>query len=191
MTSFLRIPLSLAAAAVLGLGCGTTDEDTQPEVELGDEELISAELNNLKGDAALQWWKVRRELSKYRDVNVAMADGYIPVSGCEALPGQGGMGFHYLKPELANDLANDPFQPEILLYAPDDEGGVYLAGIEYFQAAVGQPQPNILGQGFDGPMPGHNPQMPTHYDLHVWLYRYNNNGLFAPWNPRLKCPAPQ
>ena len=42
---------------------------------------------------------------------------------------------------------------------------------------------------FDGPMPGHNPQMPVHYDLHVWLYRYNNSGLFAPWNPRLKCPA--
>ncbi|HLL05096.1 MAG TPA: hypothetical protein VK539_31290 [Myxococcaceae bacterium] len=189
MNSFLRIPLTLAAAAVFGVGCGTTDEDTQPQVSLGDEEMISAEINALKGDAALQWWRVRKELNKYKDVNVALADGYIPVSPCEALPGQGGMGFHYLNPGLAQDLASDPFKPEILLYAPDDDGGVYLAGVEYFQAAVGQPAPSLVGQTFDGPMPGHNPQMPVHYDLHVWLYRYNNNGLFAAWNPRLKCPA--
>jgi len=191
MKGFLRIPLTLAAAAAFGLGCGTTDGDTQPEVQLGDEELISAELSNLKGDAGLQWRKVLEETRKYRDVNLALADGYIPVSGCESLPGQGGMGIHYFNPALANDLANDPLKPELLLYAPDDAGGVYLAGVEYFQAAVGQPRPSVLGQSFDGPMPGHNPQMPLHYDLHVWLFRYNSSGLFAPWNPRLKCPAPR
>jgi hypothetical protein len=190
MKSFLRIPLSLAAAAMFGLGCGASDEDTQPQVELGDEEMISAEINNLKGDVALQWWKVRKELGKYKDVNLALADGYIPVSGCDAIPGVGAMGFHYLNLEAASDLVNDPFKPEILLYAPDDDGGLVLTGVEYFQAEVGQPRPNIMGQGFDGPMPGHNPQMPVHYDLHVWLYRFNNTGLFAAWNPRVKCPAP-
>ncbi len=190
MKSFLRIPLTLAAAAVFGLGCGS-DEDDQPEVVLGDEELINAAINSLEADAALQWWTVRDALSKYKDEAEARKDGYMPVSPCESLPGQGGMGIHYLNPALGSDLTNDPFKPELLLYAPNAEGGLTLIGVEYFQAAVGQPAPSIVGQTFDGPMPGHNPQMPVHYDLHVWLYRYNNTGLFSIWNPRVTCPAPQ
>jgi hypothetical protein len=190
MNNFLRIPLSLAAAAVLGLGCGTSDEDSQPQTELGDEEMISAEINNLKGEAAVKWWQVRKALTKYRDVSAATADGYIPVSPCEALPGVGAMGVHYLNPGLASDLANDLMKPEVLLYAPDADGTLHLTGVEYFQADAGQTRPGLVGQSFDGPMPGHNPQMPVHYDLHVWLYKYNNQGLFTQWNPRVKCPAP-
>ena len=41
---------------------------------------------------------------------------------------------------------------------------------------------------FDGPMLGHNPEMPIHYDLHVWLYRHNPAGQFAMWNPQIRCP---
>jgi hypothetical protein len=26
-----------------------------------------------------------------------------------------------------------------------------------------------------------------HYDRHVWLYRDNPNGLFAPFNPNVSC----
>jgi len=37
---------------------------------------------------------------------------------------------------------------------------------------------------------GHEPGMPFHYDLHVWLYRHNPAGLSAMWNPRVDCPAP-
>jgi hypothetical protein len=190
MKRFLRIPLSLAAAAVFGLGCGSSD-DSQPEVELGDEEMISAEINNLKGDAALEWWQVRKTLSKYKDVSVAAADGYIAVSHCEALSGVGAMGIHYLHPGLASDLSSDPYKPEVLLYAPDSDGSLKLLGAEYFQANAGQARPRIVGTEFEGPMPGHNPQMPVHYGLHVWLYRYNNTGLFATWNPRVKCPPAQ
>ncbi|HEX8701157.1 MAG TPA: hypothetical protein VF815_20195 [Myxococcaceae bacterium] len=189
MKSLLRIPLTLAAAAAFGLGCGS--EDTLPELVLGEEELVNAAINGLKGDAAVQWWKVREELNKYKDVDVARADGYIPVSPCEEIPGQGGMGIHFLNPALGGDLVSDPFKPEILLYVPDEEGGFTLAGVEYFQADVGQPAPSLVGQTFDGPMTGHSPEMPIHYDLHVWLYRYNDTGLFSIWNPRLTCPAQQ
>ena len=44
------------------------------------------------------------------------------------------------------------------------------------------------GQPFDGPMAGHNPEMPWHYDQHVWLYVDNPDGLFAMWNPAIECP---
>jgi hypothetical protein len=186
-----RLTLTLAAAAMFSVGCGTTDEDTQPQVELTEDEKIAADIEALDAKKAAQWDAVKKELGKYKDVNVALAEGYFPVSGCEQVPGLGTMGIHYLNPEYAQDLSNDPYKPELLLYAPDDMGVLRLLGPEYFQASVGQPQPFVIGQGFDGPMPGHNPQMPVHYDLHVWLFRYNNSGLFAVWNPRLTCPAPQ
>jgi len=37
-------------------------------------------------------------------------------------------------------------------------------------------------------MLGHNPQMPIHYDLHVWLAKHNPSGLFSQWNPAISCP---
>jgi hypothetical protein len=187
MNLFLRIPLSLAAAAVLGIGCGDSTDDTPPPA-LTDEEMVSADINNLGGDAAVQWWQVRELMKKYKDVSVAEKDGYIPASPCEALPDVGAMGVHYLHPGTASDLVLDPSKPEVLLYVPTEDG-LQLTGVEYFVADTGQARPSIVGQSFDGPMPGHNPQMPVHYDLHVWLFKHNNSGLFAQWNPRVKCPA--
>jgi hypothetical protein len=191
MKTFLRIPLSLAAAAMLGIGCGASDEDTQPQVKLGDEERISAEINRIGGEAAVEWWRVRKALKKYENADVAIADGYINFQVCEA-DGSGAMGVHFLNLGLMQDLVSDPYQPEILLYFPDAEqpGGYRLAAVEYWQAAFGQPTPSILGQSFDGPMEGHGGEMPVHFDLHVWLYKYNSSGLFAQYNPRAKCPAP-
>jgi hypothetical protein len=51
-------------------------------------------------------------------------------------------------------------------------------------------RPSVFGHPFDGPMPGHNPTMPVHYDLHVQLWEDNPSGLFAEFNPNLRCPAP-
>ena len=50
-------------------------------------------------------------------------------------------------------------------------------------------RPSLLGIPFDGPMPGHEPGMPVHYDLHVWLFEHNPAGLTAPFNPAISCPA--
>lgn len=49
------------------------------------------------------------------------------------------------------------------------------------------PAPSVLGQTFDGPMPGHNPEMPWHYDLHAWVIEENPKGVFAMFNPALSC----
>lgn len=129
---------------------------------------------------------VRQATSKYHDVNVAIADGYLPTEMCTELPGQGGMGYHYVNRRLAADLESDPLQPEVLLYAPADDG-LKLVGVEYFQADAGQAPPAVFDQSFDGPMPGHEPGMPPHYDLHLWLWQHNPNGMFTPWNPAVQC----
>jgi hypothetical protein len=131
---------------------------------------------------------VRRATAKYHDVQQALADGYVPVSPCEELPGKGGMGIHYLNPALAQDLESDPLRPEILLYVPSEQGP-RLVGVEYFQANAGQQAPRLFGRRFDGPMAGHTPDMPEHYDLHVWLWQANPDGIFAAWNPTVRCGA--
>ena len=137
-------------------------------------------------DALRQLAAVRQATAKYHDVQAALADGYVPVSDCAAAPGIGGMGIHYLNPALASDLAVDALTPEILLYAPSPDG-LKLVGVEYFVAYVGQPAPRLFGQAFDGPMAGHEPGMPVHYDLHAWVWQANPTGIFAAFNPTVGC----
>ena len=130
---------------------------------------------------------VRNATSRFQDVQVARDSGYIQVSGCEQSPA-GVMGIHFLNPQLAGDGKVVATQPEVLLYVPSEDG-LTLVGVEYFvaeQAADGR-RPTVLGRPFDGPMPGHNPQMPTHYDLHVWAWADNPAGVTAIWNPALSC----
>ena len=136
---------------------------------------------------------VRNAVARYHSVDQALADGYVPASPCEASPA-GTMGRHYVNPALMGP-GNDPAHPEILLYLPRADGSLQFVAVEYFKADADQnlatdgDRPFILGQPFDGPMPGHNPQMPIHYDLHVWLAEYNPSGLFAQWNPAIRCPS--
>lgn len=131
---------------------------------------------------------VRTATAQFRDVDVATAQGYVPVSPCEQLPGAGGMGIHYLHPGLAADGEVIPTRPEILLYEPTEDG-LALVGVEYFvteDAAAGR-TPSVLGRSFEGPMDGHGPGMPRHYDLHLWVWEQNPNGVSATWNPAVTC----
>ena len=130
--------------------------------------------------------QVRAAIAPYRDVDAALAAGYVPVSGCEE-SAEGAMGIHSMNPALAAPGPVDPAQPAILLYGPDGDGGLRLLGAEYWQPAVGQPTPTLAGRPFDGPMPGHAPGMPEHFDLHVWTEVANPSGVFAAWNPRVAC----
>lgn len=133
---------------------------------------------------------VRNATEKFQDVSVAEAAGYIPVSHCEARPGAGGMGIHYLHPGLASDGKLAPGEPEVLLYEPTDSGLVLVA-VEYFvaEAAAHGKRPTVLGRPLNGPMAGHNDQMPSHYDLHLWVWKDNPNGMSADWNPAVSCDA--
>ena len=148
----------------------------------------------LAGDGRLspELQAVRAAVARFHSVDQALAAGYVPGSPCEASPA-GGMGFHYINPALFAPGV-DPLQPEVLLYAPGADGSLKLVGVEYFaidadqDLATSSDRPSLFGRGFDGPMPGHNPQMPVHYDLHVWVAEANPAGVFAPWNPAITCP---
>jgi hypothetical protein len=135
---------------------------------------------------------VRRATAKYRNVKAAIADGFVQASGCTESPGVGGMGYHYMNMANVADGVLDATKPELLVYVPTEDG-LKLAAAEYFQAdadqnlATDSDRPSLFGIPFDGPMPGHEPGMPIHYDLHAWVWYHNPSGVFAPWNPRVSC----
>ena len=67
-----------------------------------------------------------------------------------------------------------------------------LTGAEWFvPTAVSKTPPSVLGHQLMGPMEGHPPILPAelhHWDLHVWLYKDNPNGMYSPTNSAVKCP---
>jgi hypothetical protein len=138
--------------------------------------------------------RTRAATRKFRDVAVARAAGYAATGECAQDPKYGGMGIHYANPDLVADGELDVTKPEILVYQPMPSGKLRLGAVEYFRPDADQDlatdtdRPSLFGLPFDGPMLGHEPGMPIHYDLHVWLYRHNPAGLFAMWNPRVHCP---
>ena len=149
---------------------------------------------------------VRAAVARYHDIGQALGDGYtIAGEPCVASPA-GTMGIHAVNFGLSGDLSNDPLAPEILLYLARN-GRFELIGVEYWTIALANTEagpapwfgatppplgffnaaPSVLGRTFDGPMPGHNPEMPWHYDLHAWVVEQNPAGRFALFNPALSC----
>ncbi|HUP18425.1 MAG TPA: hypothetical protein VM778_00570 [Gemmatimonadota bacterium] len=145
---------------------------------------------------------VREALDRYSDPIAAVHDGYFSTVGCIEYPegghegamayAPGGMGVHFLNlGHIAPVL--DPARPQVLIYEPDGDR-LRLVAAEWFVPAelVGEEPPAIFGQPLQGPMEGHKPVMPEgfhHYDLHVWLWKDNPEGVFSPTNPTVKCPA--
>ena len=121
------------------------------------------------GQSALA--EIRAATAQYHDIAVAEAAGYNGTGEpCVSAP-PGTMGFHYVNRPLVGDPALDVSRPEILLYAPTEDGGRRLVGVEYMRIALANtatgpapwfgptppplgfatPKPSILGQAFDGP----------------------------------------
>jgi hypothetical protein len=134
---------------------------------------------------------VRRATAPYKDVRRARQAGYVGSAECVSSP-EGGMGFHYAHPGLSGDRRFDIRRPEILVYEKRD-GRMRLVAVEYFRADADQDlstdddRPHLFGRPFDGPMEGHEPGMPIHYDLHAWVWKKNPQGVFEQWNPRVHC----
>jgi hypothetical protein len=161
---------------------------------------------------------LRKATERFRDVEVALAEGYIadPGNMCvtaamEGLPRQlGSMGIHYFRPDLLGITAVEPrvngvgihtdfLTPAILVYEPQADGSLELVAIEnlIFQNAWHEAgntaPPEFHGNEYYSVV--NNPVTDVdeahgfepHYELHIWLYRDNPNGMFAPFNPAVTC----
>lgn len=186
----IRRALVAATAASLA---GTT-ATLAPSIAAGHGDATSDHADPSGALTPAQRRVIREATARYRHPDAAVAAGYVPTDVCEADPAQGGMGYHYGRAELLTDALVDPTQPEVLVYAPDRDGELRLAAIEYLAVdadgdlATDDDRPTLFGEPFDGPMPGHVPGQPVHYDIHAWLWRHNPAGELAPFNPTLTCP---
>lgn len=155
----------------------------------------SAKLDPLQGEPRgrpLELIALMLATAQYHNVEVALADGYIekPINGvvCVTHHHLGAMGIHYLNPDLVGDGVIETYRPEVLLYEPVGDH-LKLVGVEYFIPDTGQVHPTVLGRRLDGPNQGLEPGMPVHYSLHVWNWKRNPLGMFAPYNPAVSCPS--
>jgi hypothetical protein len=160
---------------------------------------------------------IRAATEKYRDVKVALAEGYVlPMKMCvnsamEGLPPQlGAMGLHYVRPDLLQITGGEPrvagtgthtdfTKPAILIYEPQADGSQKLVAIENlvwakaWKDAGNQKAPSFNGNDYY--YMHNNPDTPAdeahgfepHYELHFWLYRDNPAGMFAQFNTSVTC----
>jgi hypothetical protein len=125
--------------------------------------------------------EVRAATARYHDVDVAEADDYVETP-CVEHDDLGAMGHHFVNFSLLAHIEEtgelDPTAPPILLYVPDTNDELQLAGVEYVSFDTDTPE--ILGQEL-------KPGGPFPYALHVWVWQNNPAGMFADFNPRLSC----
>lgn len=122
-----------------------------------------------------------------------------PLHECiSSLDDTGAMGFHWLDADNLNTNL-DVTKPQVLVYAPDRRGDLHLVALEYvvFQDAWfkdhGNSTPMLFGQMFMKTGDRLHPEIENRYKippfwaLHVWLWKFNPSGLFAPFNPNVSC----
>ena len=198
---------ALAIAAVAAAAPAGTGKKQAPTVASLKKQVAALKAQNARltnqyapKGIAKQIAKAKAALDKYENVATAKADGYQVGSPCVMTPSDpnqtsygGTMGVHFVNPGLMKPGPLDPTKPPILVYEPESDGSFQLVAAEYFKPDADQnvktdgDRPTLFGRAFDGPMQGHSPGMPIHYDLHVWLWRHNPSGMFAPFNPDAHC----
>ena len=95
------------------------------------------------------------------------------------------MGFHYLNVPLLDDKF-EVEKPELLLYAPDENGKLKFVAVEYAVPIEDLNNPPPAPEGFTGDADVW--EINTEFKLwtlHVWVKLENPDGLFASHNPLL------
>ena len=155
---------------------------------------------------------IRATTEKYKDVKVALADGYQrdPMNICETpahmgvIQDLGAMGIHYVRPDLLGigkdqtrlDVTRahaDFNQPAGLIYEPQPDKSLALVAIENVVSATTwettghNGPPTFFETPFRLRPANSGMQTASQYELQIWLYRDNPSGMFAPYNPNVTC----
>lgn len=184
--------LLLVASLILASACGSD----------GLTDLESGELQALRSATA-----------PFQNFDDAIAAGYdTPITSCWYNHDLGGMGYHYAMPELIDSVPS-LLEPEALIYEPRQDGSMTLVGLEYIvpidawsgatPPTFGQTMPTLPSDSTsdrDGPRESLRSTAPSVedqefvrddangvYSLHIWLWRENPSGMYAPWNPDVSC----
>lgn len=138
--------------------------------------------------------KVRSATARFKDINVAIAEGWVPATPCVSGPDTGAMGVHFVLPARISGGVLNGEQPEALIYEPMLNGAMRLVGVEFIVLeSVWQAQnPGGGVPALDGNLLNYigTPNrygLPAFYELHVWAWEHNPKGSFADWNTLVTC----
>lgn len=138
--------------------------------------------------------KVRSVTSRFRNINVALDDGWVQATPCVSSPNQGAMGIHFIKPDRVHDGVLKSDEPEMLIYEPLPAGKFRLLGVEYLVIAseFAAKNPPGTAPSIDGHLANfvgepNRYALPAFYEMHVWAWQDNRNGAFADFNSRVSC----
>ena len=187
MSNMIAI-LSLAALTATLSGCAVDaflDPIVAPPQAAQNGPAFSLDAAGTEGALVAQ---LRQASVRFRDIQVALDEGYIQTS-----PGCGpGFGIVFRNNALLDGVV-DPEHPEIMLYEPQKNGRMRLVGVELLVRSIPwdathSGAPTYAGQTFeDRRAPGSaGPPFPN-YALHIWVWQHNPNGLFTPFNPTITC----
>jgi hypothetical protein len=138
--------------------------------------------------------KVRTATARFKDINVAIAEGWVQGTPCVSGPDTGAMGVHFVQPAriAAGVLKAD--EPEALIYEPQSNGAFRLVGVEFIVlAGVWQSRnppgstPALEGDLLNYIGAPNRYGLPAFYELHVWAWEHNPKGSFADWNTNVTC----
>lgn len=160
---------------------------------------------------------VRAAAERFQDINVALAEGYVPdpsgrcvTAASEGLPAElGGMGIHYMRPDLLGITAVKPrvdgtgtnfdfLNPSILLYEPQADGSFKLVGVENlvfekaWKSAKGGERPSVVGRMWE--RMADDPATPRD-EAHGFEAHFDQHVWFvgaeehrlSPFNPAVTC----
>jgi hypothetical protein len=129
--------------------------------------------------------RVRAATATFTSTEAAGAAGYELDGGCVEHQPDGAMGYHFKNGALV-DTKLDLDHPEVLVYEKKPDGTFKLNGVEFLVSIAdwkSDDPPRIMGQ----PLKKAN-GLGIWY-LHVWTWTRSSSGLFADWNPDVKCAA--
>jgi hypothetical protein len=138
--------------------------------------------------------KVRQATARFVNINVALAEGWVPATPCVSGPDTGAMGVHLVLPSRLDQIALKGDTPEALIYEPMANGAMRLVGVEFIVkqsvwAAANPPPavPSLEGNLLNLVGEPNRFGLPTFYELHVWAWQNNPRGTLADWNTRVTC----
>jgi hypothetical protein len=138
--------------------------------------------------------KVRRATERFRDINVAISEGWVQGTPCVSGPNSGAMGVHFVQPARIGDGVLNAEEPEALIYEPLAGGRLRLVAVEFIVLArdwashnPGGGPPTLEGHLLNFVGEPNRYGLPAFYELHVWGWEQNPNGSFADWNSVVSC----
>jgi len=182
------ISTSLASSLMLLIAGGVAPQTAAPSAEPTLEE-------------------VRAATERFRDVNVALAEGYMrePTNTCETATmmgkpaADGAMGIHFMRPDLlgisappnprvdGNGTHTDFLKPSVLIYEPQADGSLSLVAVENlvfekaWAAAGNAKPPSFQGVEFDHMVD--DPKTPLD-EAHMFAPHYDRHVWLYRENPK-------